>query len=98
MHDESYWKDPYVFRPERFIDETTGKVKPDERLIPFGLGKRACLGKSLAQTEVYLFLARMIQQFTMKHPADVNPPQYLEPKVAGLLTCPDYRVIISERV
>lgn len=35
--DEDFWKDPYVFRPERFLDETGQLVVP-ERFIPFGLG------------------------------------------------------------
>lgn len=36
-NDEKYWKDPYVFRPERFLDNN-GNLLPLERLIPFGLG------------------------------------------------------------
>lgn len=35
--DEDHWKDPRVFRPERFIDEK-GQFQTDPWLIPFGLG------------------------------------------------------------
>ena len=37
MMDPEYWKDPDVFRPERFISED-GKLKREERFIPFGKG------------------------------------------------------------
>lgn len=36
-HDEQHWRDPHVFRPERFLN-ARGKVQPDERLVNFGLG------------------------------------------------------------
>lgn len=36
--DESYWEDPQVFKPERFIEN--GTLKKYERMIPFGKGKR----------------------------------------------------------
>jgi len=34
--DQSYWGDPDVFRPERFIT-AEGKYKADDRNIPFGI-------------------------------------------------------------
>lgn len=36
--DQEYWKDPYVFRPERFID-AEGKLIQDPHFMPFGIGK-----------------------------------------------------------
>ena len=38
MRDPEYWKDPDVFNPERFLDES-GKVIKEERFVPFGIGK-----------------------------------------------------------
>jgi cytochrome P450 len=40
-HDPKYYKDPKKFNPDRFIDGS-GKFVLDERIIPFGIGKRAC--------------------------------------------------------
>lgn len=37
--DASNFSQPYQFRPERFIDDTTGKVCRDDHLIPFSMGK-----------------------------------------------------------
>lgn len=36
--DEQYWKDPFTFRPDRFIDEC-GQFVQHEYFLPFGLGK-----------------------------------------------------------
>ena len=59
--DQEYWKDPEVFRPERFMQD--GKFRVDERNIPFGIGKRRCIGESLARMENFLFFATMIKHF-----------------------------------
>lgn len=37
--DEEYWKDPHVFRPERFLNENGQYVSHPEQFFPFGLGK-----------------------------------------------------------
>ena len=39
MHnDETYWKDPQVFRPERHLD-SDGKIIKSDHFLPFGAGK-----------------------------------------------------------
>lgn len=35
--DENYWRDPFVFRPERFLDEY-GAFIHHENFMPFGSG------------------------------------------------------------
>jgi len=35
--DPEVWEEPYVFRPERFLNED-GQVTGKERIIPFSLG------------------------------------------------------------
>ena len=56
------WSDGEKFKPERFLDEA-GKVKRDEKFIPFSVGKRQCLGETLAKSELFLFITSLVQQF-----------------------------------
>ena len=50
-HDPRHFDDPGTFEPSRFIDEESGEFVPHPAVVPFGFGKRECLGKSLAKAE-----------------------------------------------
>jgi len=73
----SYWGDGTTFRPERFLD-AEGKCRKDEHLIPFSIGKRQCLGETLAKAELFLFFTGILQQFLIR------------PEVEGELPKEDY--------
>jgi len=57
-----YWEDGGTFRPDRFLDKE-GLLKRDEHLIPFSIGKRQCLGESLAKAEMFLFFTGLVHQY-----------------------------------
>ncbi|XP_027357920.1 cytochrome P450 81E8-like [Abrus precatorius] len=63
--DPSLWSDPTLFKPERF--EKEGEAN---KLLQFGLGRRACPGANLAQRTVGLTLALLIQCFEWKRTSD----------------------------
>ena len=69
MNDPDAFPDPTVFKPERFLNED-GAFAPDERVVPFGVGKHVCLGKELADAQCYLFPAVLLQRFTFHFAAD----------------------------
>ncbi|XP_010472320.1 PREDICTED: cytochrome P450 81D11-like [Camelina sativa] len=59
MHrDPSIWEDPEMFKPERFENE-----KQKQKLLSFGIGRRACPGIGLAHRVVSLALGSMVQCF-----------------------------------
>ena len=65
-------------------------------MVAFGAGKRSCLGKTLAQIELFMFLGGLLQSFTFSFPDKDNIPE-LKPMVGFVLACPDYDIMIRER-
>ena len=65
LMDPVAFPNPDQFNPERFIDEN-GCFAPHPNVIPFGIGKRRCLGESLAKTELFIFFTGLIQKFDIK--------------------------------
>jgi len=65
-HDESYWEKPHSFYPEHFLTKDGKTYQPDDHLIPFSLGKRACMGESLASMELFLISTSVIREYKMK--------------------------------
>ncbi len=63
MHDPSNFADPDRFDPTRFVDPETGRYRAPRAYVPFGVGRRECLGKSVARQELFLFTASLLQQF-----------------------------------
>lgn len=63
------WGNPSEFQPERFLtlDGTINKAL-SEKVILFGLGKRKCIGETIARLEVFLFLAILLQQVEFSVP------------------------------
>ncbi|KAK7364773.1 hypothetical protein VNO80_13515 [Phaseolus coccineus] len=59
--DPNLWSDPMHFKPERFENENEVN-----KLLHFGLGRRACPGSNLAQRTVSLTLGLLIQCFEWK--------------------------------
>ena len=80
----------------RFLDNH-GKYQPHEKLVPFGIGKRSCPGKTLADTEIFLFVAAFIQRFQFSFPTGYQPPAEIKHEVGFVLVCPPYDIVIDER-
>uniref|UniRef100_A0AC35F1S7 Cytochrome P450 n=1 Tax=Panagrolaimus sp. PS1159 TaxID=55785 RepID=A0AC35F1S7_9BILA len=62
LYDEKIFPEPHKFLPERFLDSNE-KFQSKPELIPFSIGKRACLGESMARAELFLFTANLFNQF-----------------------------------
>lgn len=55
------WEDPEAYRPERWAPATRMTLPPGA-YFPFGAGSRICLGKRLAEMQIRLVLATVLQR------------------------------------
>jgi cytochrome P450 len=67
-HMPTQFRDPFVFRPERF-----DPVKP-YAYIPFAAGPRSCIGAPFATMEIMTVLPMVLQRYRL----DLVPKQYIE--------------------
>ena len=65
-HDSDIYPDPYAFRPERFLGEQPGTYT----WIPFGGGRRRCLGASFAMLEMKIVLRSVLRQCELSSATD----------------------------
>uniref|UniRef100_H3DE36 Cytochrome P450 family 27 subfamily A member 3 n=1 Tax=Tetraodon nigroviridis TaxID=99883 RepID=H3DE36_TETNG len=66
-HDESVFLNSHAFQPERWLRGTEEKSKQHPfGSVPFGFGVRACLGRRVAELEMYLLLSRLIRRFEVR--------------------------------
>jgi cytochrome P450 len=70
-HDERYFPEPYVFRPERWLESSTlsaedgsqSSVHIHREFVPFSIGPRSCIGKAMAYLECSLVAAKTLWYF-----------------------------------
>ncbi|XP_072021832.1 cytochrome P450 2J5-like [Amphiura filiformis] len=74
LQSPKHWKDPEEFIPERFLSADGKKTETPEAFIPFGLGRRICIGEQLARMELFLFMTNLLQRFTFEIPKEDPKP------------------------
>lgn len=63
QRDARWFAEPDAFRPDRFLDEASW---PRGAYVPFGLGPRACIGKTFATMEAVAALAQIVERFELR--------------------------------
>uniref|UniRef100_A0A7E4UPY9 CYtochrome P450 family n=1 Tax=Panagrellus redivivus TaxID=6233 RepID=A0A7E4UPY9_PANRE len=95
LYDDRYFPEPHTFKPERFIDEN-GAFKPHPALLPFGIGKRACLGEALAKMELFLIITNLFNRY--KFTEDPEHPVSLKRILSGTILPQPYKCVVEKRV
>lgn len=93
--DPNLWEEPKKFNPSRFIDEN-GKIKRPEFFMPFGVGRRMCLGDVLARMEMFMFFSCIMHQFDVQMEDGDNLPS-LEGIVGATIAPKAFRVKFVSR-
>ncbi|KAL8604082.1 hypothetical protein ACOMHN_024907 [Nucella lapillus] len=76
--DPEVWPEPEKFDPMRFTPEERAGRHPMS-FLPFGMGPRNCIGMRLAQLEVRMALATILQHFTpVTCEKTVYPPRLMK--------------------
>jgi len=86
-HDPEVWGDPETFRPERFINPDGTCMQRHESLMPFSVGRRVCMGESLARDSLFLFTTILLQNFTLTVPEGREMPT-MQPKFGQITSNP----------
>jgi cytochrome P450 len=82
---------PDEFRPERFLDS-----QPDSySWIPFGGGRRRCIGAAFAQMEMKVVLREVLKRLTVR--ADDPAPERQKLHNVTLIPAKGARVIVANR-
>ena len=89
---EKIFKDANEFKPERWLrkHDSSSEEFVAFASLPFGFGTRMCIGRRLAETELYLLLARVVQEFVVQYPHS----EVVEPFQRGV-TMPDRPVRVK---
>ena len=96
MRDPKIWNHPNSFQPERFLSDNGTTLNIPEAFIPFGIGKRVCIGQSLAKVELFLFVSSLFQRFQVSTVPNEPKPK-IEYSTGTVLILKPHRLVLTER-
>ncbi|PHT36637.1 Cytochrome 76A2 [Capsicum baccatum] len=71
--DPECWDDPMSFKPERFLGSKVDLKCQHYELIPFGTGRRICVGLPLGHRMMHFSLGSLLHEFNWELPDGVSP-------------------------
>ncbi|CAI5464779.1 unnamed protein product [Closterium sp. Yama58-4] len=72
-HDPTVWVNPHKFDPSRFLDPAAPDILGQHfSLLPFGSGRRGCLGKTLEIDMSARLLANLVRRFDFELPEEAR--------------------------
>ncbi|OWF36141.1 Cytochrome P450 2J6 [Mizuhopecten yessoensis] len=82
LNDPDTFRDPEKFNPDRYLGEDGQLTGLEKSVMAFSLGRRVCLGESLARLELFLILTSLVQRFELV-PTDQDDLPTLLPRPGG---------------
>lgn len=79
LHDPKTYKNPDSFDPTRYFSP---REEPDPSAIAFGLGRRICPGRHVAESSLFLTVAQLLATFNISKDIDAEGNE-IEPVVGG---------------
>ncbi|KIH58764.1 unspecific monooxygenase [Ancylostoma duodenale] len=92
LADDDKFLNPSKFDPSRFITDPSLASS----VIPFGLGRRACLGEALARAELYLILGNLLLRYSLRSVG--GPPPTAELNKFGIMRKPQHFQMIFNKI
>uniref|UniRef100_A0A2C9K6U5 Cholesterol side-chain cleavage enzyme, mitochondrial n=1 Tax=Biomphalaria glabrata TaxID=6526 RepID=A0A2C9K6U5_BIOGL len=65
-HDENIFPDPDEFRPDRWMRGEEEVAPSPFSFVPFGFGTRSCVGRRIAESQIYLATIQILQRYWLK--------------------------------
>ena len=96
LNDETIWKEPRTFNPERFLDDNMNIINTDN-FIPFGTGRRRCLGDQLAKECIYKFFVGVLSKFSLRKSDNKEDMPSLDLLPGILLSPKPYKIIFKKK-
>lgn len=93
-HDPAIYPQPREFRPERFLESEGGKAPGTYTWLPFGGGRRRCLGASFAVQEMKVVISAVLSRFALQ-PA--GEPERARRRSITLSPSGGARVVLTRR-
>ncbi|KAM7269981.1 hypothetical protein ACFE04_029195 [Oxalis oulophora] len=108
MRDPESWNNPDEFIPERFLESSDKKIGEHQmdvkgqnfRFLPFGSGRRGCVGASLAMEVIHPAVGALVQCFDWKlkegeFEVDLNQGSGFGAEMAKPLVCYPVKHVLS---
>ncbi|XP_013779514.1 cytochrome P450 302a1, mitochondrial-like, partial [Limulus polyphemus] len=70
---EENFPEPLKFKPERWLKEKAENKAHPFVFIPFGFGPRMCVGRRIAEQEIWVLVAKILRRFKVEyHHEDID--------------------------
>ncbi|XP_065351379.1 cytochrome P450 307a1-like [Cloeon dipterum] len=69
---DKLWEEPLKFKPERFL--STGRLMKPEHFLPFGVGRRSCMGYKMVQFLAFAIVGTLLQRYSLEPEQEYKVP------------------------